>query len=483
MDADPRHQNELVTHTSLDLWGHSVHTASVACIQHINSYYQEVLAYGSNQKTIFKAVEEDCNCALAHVLSALHSLRSSTDEALSSIQSAKRCLLHATSYEKMALIAAEALVAAQWEAALAAYSTILDHYPKDLFSLKRAQVLCFYMGKCEESLRLSSKVLPSNKEEAYIHGMHAFALLETRRFAEAERAARKALMIRSTDKWAQHALCHVLQYRCLFPEVVQFMEENKDSWSNCCSFMYSHNWWHLAVSYLEWGCIHSLDKVFGIYDSHLWPAKCQDLGGSVQALLSALGLLLRLHVRGFTDWVQMRIQPVAQQVCNKSDWHKERLLDLLMIWALAYVNEYSISSDFVKQLTQRVSSLNQTKRESLKAFLKLSEGLYEYGRGNLNKVFDVLGPNFRTDQLKVIGASDEQLDIFEELWCLVALRTGHFDEVHGVLQRRISVFRGSPFSWELMAEFYEKTGSPNEAQNAIREAESIRKGYLQFKSQ
>ncbi|MCO5569593.1 hypothetical protein L7F22_023309 [Adiantum nelumboides] len=391
--------------------------------------------------------------------------------------------LSATLYEKMALTAAEALIAGLWEAALAAYSKILDHFPKDLCSLKRAQVLCFYMGKCEESLCLSSKVLPSNKEEAYIHGMHAFALVETRRFEEAERAARKALIIWNTDKWAQHALCHVLQYRCLFREAIQLMEGVKDSWNNCCSFMYSHNWWHLAVTHLEWGCIHSLDKVIGIYDCHLWPTRCRDLGGSVQALLSALGLLLRLHVRGFVGCVQMRIQPVAQQVCSKSDWHKERLLDLLMIWALAYVDEYSMSCDFVRELKQKVSSLNQTEQGNLKTFLKLAEGLYEYGRGNLDKAFDVLSPNFKLDQLKVIGASDEQLDIFEELWCLVALRTGHFDEVHGVLQRRISVFPGSSFSWDLLVEFYEKTGSTVAAQNAIREAESIRAGYLRFKSE
>eukprot|EP00250_Pteridium_aquilinum_P008950 c18330_g1_i1 orf=67-1521(+) len=474
-------EEELLDH-KLSLWGYSVHTSSDACIRYINSYYQEVLAYGSNQKIILKAVEEDHNCALAHALVALHSHTSSSDEARSSIVAAKNCLLDATTYEKMVLTAAEALVEEQWDAALSTYSKILEHFPKDLFSLKRVQVLCFYMGKSEESLRLALKVLPSSKEDAYIYGMLAFSLLEMRRFDEAEEAARKALAIEKADNWAQHALCHVLQYRCLFQEAVQFMERNRESWNSCCSFMYSHNWWHLAVTYVEWGCKHALDKVIKIYDLHLWPPRCGDVGGSVQALLSALGLLLRLELRGFVECVQERIQLVAQLLHDTSLWHKERLLDLLVVWALAYGGHSTKSHAFLKQLEHRVSFVNKKEQEVLKPFLKLAESLYEYGRGNLMKVSDVLGPTFKTDELKAIGASDEQLDVFEELWCVVKIRSGHFQEVSGVLKKRITVFHGSPFAWELMEEFHKKLGSPDEARIASMQASSIKKSYLQFVS-
>lgn len=33
--------------------------------------------------------------------------------------------------------------------------------------------------------------------------------------------------------------------------------------------------------------------------------------------------------------------------------------------------------------------------------VQLAEGLYEYGSGNFTKAFDILGPSFKTDQLKV----------------------------------------------------------------------------------
>ncbi|KAH7296187.1 hypothetical protein KP509_26G012400 [Ceratopteris richardii] len=414
-----------------DLWGNNVLTNSNACIQCINSYYLEL---------------------------------NST---------------HERSYERMAYLAAEALVKMQSDLALIEYSKILTEFPKDLFSLKKAQVLCFYMGKCDESVRLASQVLPWNNDEAYMHGMLAFSLLETQRFDEAERAARKALMIRSDDKWAQHALCHVLQYRCLFQDAIQFMEKQSESWNDCCIFMYSHNWWHLAVSYLDWGGSHSINKVIDIYDNHLWPCKSQVLDSSVQGLLSALGLLLRLQVKGFTESVKERIYQLTQNIQDDSVWHKEKLLDLLMIWSWAYIGGETYRNR-LRELQERLS--NQIENKGLRMFMKVAKGLNEYGKGNFEKAFNAMGSEIQLDELKVIGASDEQLDIFEELWCLLALHTGHLEEVYSVLKKRTITFPGSPSTWDLMAEFHRQRGSSDEWKKAQMKAFNIKQGYHRFMS-
>ncbi|WJX52767.1 hypothetical protein P8452_38840 [Trifolium repens] len=42
---------------------------------------------------------------------------------------------------------------------------LLKEFPRDLVSLKRAQILCFYMGRPDLSLSLINQVLPQNEGE------------------------------------------------------------------------------------------------------------------------------------------------------------------------------------------------------------------------------------------------------------------------------------------------------------------------------
>jgi hypothetical protein len=60
------------------------------------------------------------------------------------------------------------------------------------------------------------------------------------------------------------------------------MSEHSHTWSNCCSFLYTHNWWHVAVCHLEQGGKDALDKVLAIYDAHVWNSNYQ---GDHQVLL------------------------------------------------------------------------------------------------------------------------------------------------------------------------------------------------------
>ncbi|MCH90277.1 tetratricopeptide repeat protein 38-like, partial [Trifolium medium] len=113
---------------------------------------------------------------------------------------------------------------------------LLKEFPRDLVSLKRAQILCFYMGRPDLSLSLVNQVLPQNEGENYIYGMLAFPLLELGRMKDAEEAAKRGFEINKHDGWSQHALCHVLQYECRFREAVKFMEECSSSWSSSSSF-------------------------------------------------------------------------------------------------------------------------------------------------------------------------------------------------------------------------------------------------------
>ncbi|KDP21249.1 hypothetical protein JCGZ_21720 [Jatropha curcas] len=460
-----------------DRWGYQVKTISDSCISAINSYYQQVLSYGRERRVILEAPLHDQDCALANVLAAHFLCSSDSSKASLHIQAAKSRLEQATSYEKAVFDAIMSLISENRDDdfALERHAKLLNEYPKDLVSLKRAQVLCFYMGRPDLSLGLVQQVLPKNEQEEYIYGMLAFSLLETGQMADAERAARKGYEINKLDYWAQHALCHVLQYKCHLKEAVEFMEECSSSWSPCSSFMVTHNWWHVALCYLEGHS--SMQKVLGIYDHHIWKELERDDATSAEVYLNALGLLLRVYVRDELDAFEDRLKVLAERVKDEANWYLEWNLDVLILWALAKTSELSKAEDLLKGLKSRISKMNKKKQEIMQRGILLAEALYEYGRGNDKEALEVLGPDFDAYNCKMIGASDEQLEVFNEVWYNMLLNTGQAPKAIEVIEKQIKKRGGAPFMWRLLEKGYAMTGR-QEAQVARKKAEALESAYF-----
>ncbi|KAH9318348.1 hypothetical protein KI387_020117, partial [Taxus chinensis] len=98
-----------------------------------------------------------------------------------------------------------------------------------------------------------------------------------------------------------------------------------------------------------------------------------------------------------------------------SSWHREWLLDLLAIWAFACANVFSQADQLLKGMKSRVDEMRENRSKSMQRVLLLAEALYQYGKSDYIRAYDILGPNFNVHEYKVIGASDEQLDVFDEV--------------------------------------------------------------------
>ncbi|KAJ7521125.1 hypothetical protein O6H91_19G039100 [Diphasiastrum complanatum] len=458
-----------------DLWGNPVRTSSDLCLSHINSYYEQVLVYGPHRGVILRAVEADSTCVLSNALAAtqmlsIDNVEKQQDRAASFVAAAKQHSNAATAYESLILDAVTALTEGRMKDAVALHVEVLNRFPNDIVSLKRAQTLCFYMGRPDQMLKIALQVLPANRDTAYMHGLLAFSLLEVGRYDEAETAARRALTIENQDIWAQHALCHVLQYKCQFKEAIWFMAENCSSWSICGSFMYSHNWWHLAVCLLEQGCSSASKMVIQIYDTHIWYRFMKGIKVSPQVFINALGLLLRLNLHGFSMCLESRLADLARRLTDESTWHREWLLDLLAIWALSQSSCLGKANALLKSLNCRVDAL-EASQEVLNSILLLAEALYEYGMENYKAVCDLLGPSFNVSQLKMIGASAEQLDVFDELWCISSLHAGYNVQAIQIANHRVKERSGVPFIWRILEEAYKREGKAVDAQHAAEKAQ------------
>ncbi|XP_078435777.1 uncharacterized protein LOC144706648 [Wolffia australiana] len=463
--------------TMADRWGYEVATASKACISAIDGYYGEVLMYGRNRQLIFEAARNDPNCVLANVLAA-HLASSKLPSATSSyLAAAASCLDRATRYEKAVFKAVSCLLSDERdnEHTVGVHREVLKEFPRDLISLKRAQVFCFYIGRPDLSLNLVDQVLGQNEKVGYIHGMRAFALLELGRMSDAEKSARKGLELNKNDPWSQHNLCHVLQNDCRFTEAVNFMKDCSSSWIDCSSFMYTHNWWHVAVCYLEGNS--PLEKVLEIYDSYIWKELERNDADHEEVYVNALGLLLRITTRGLMEQINDRLKRLASKFTTKAHWHVEWLFDILALWALTATEHINKAEELLNSMKFKVSLLSEKKQNLLQKGILLGEAMFYYGKANYAMVFDLLGPNFDAIDYKMIGASDEQLDVFNEVWFITLLNTGHLHEGIEELEKRIQQREGASFLWKLLARAYDMEGQ-SDAGFASNRAKVLEAAYF-----
>ncbi|KAI4328354.1 hypothetical protein L6164_020713 [Bauhinia variegata] len=461
----------------LDKWGYKVRTSSDSCISAINAFYHQVLSYGRQRSVILEAPAHDKDCVLANILAALHLFSSDPSRTSSYLEAAKSHLDQATSYEKAIFDVISYLISEgrDDEVAVQLHSNFLKEFPRDLLSVKRAQVLCFYMGRPDLSLPLVHQVLPHNEGENYIYGMLAFPLLELGRMREAEKAARKGFEISKEDLWAQHALCHVFQYECHFKEAVQFMEGCSSSWNSCSSFMLTHNWWHVTICYLEGNAPRQ--RVLEVYDHRIWKELDRSDAVKAEVYLNAIGLGLRFYVRDEIDIFGDRLKILAGCLTDQANWYLEWHLDVLIVWALAETDEISKAEELLKGLKYRLSKMPEKKQQIMQKGMLLAEAMYAYGRGNDKHGLELLGPDFDAVDYKIIGASDEQADVFNEVWYKMLLNTGEALTAIEVLEKQIKKREGTPFLWRLLEKGY-RLANREEAGIAREKARALETAYF-----
>uniref|UniRef100_A0ACD6A7X0 Uncharacterized protein n=1 Tax=Avena sativa TaxID=4498 RepID=A0ACD6A7X0_AVESA len=450
-----------------DMWGQEYRTASADCAAALDDYYEQTMTFGRHRgRAVLRAAAADPACALASALAAHF------------VAPRDRARGKATGYERAVFRALSALVGEErdTEVAIERHFELLKEFPRDLMSLKRAQLICFYVGRPDTSLKFVQQVLPENQDQNFIYGMLAFPLLELGRMDEAEVAARKGLAINKNDFWSQHNMCHVFQQECHFREATEFMESCSPSWTACSSFMLTHNWWHVAVCYLEGES--PIGKVLEVYDQNIMKELDRSDSEAAEVYLNALGLLLRLYVRGEIDPAKERLTALLNELKKESIWHAEWLLDLLILWALSSMNETKAAENLLDSLRSRVSSMESKRRQVMHKAIQLADAVSKYGKGEHKMVFDILGPDFDGLSYKMIGASDEQVDVFNEVWYTVLINAGETSTAIEVLLKQISKREGAPFLWRLLEKAYSLEGRGIDASVASEKANALQAAYF-----
>jgi tetratricopeptide (TPR) repeat protein len=122
-------------------------------------------------------------------------------------------------------------------------------------------------------------------------GMAAFGFEECGDFERAEESGRRAVAIDPRDGWAVHAVAHVHEMRGDLDRGIPWLEESAGHWAPGSGFAY-HNWWHLALLYLDRG---DTRRVLKLYDERIRPVPEAPV---LLEWIDASAMLWRLRLEG-----------------------------------------------------------------------------------------------------------------------------------------------------------------------------------------
>lgn len=394
-----------------DSQGLKITTQSPNVITAVNHFIDQSLSYGKDAMAILQGIKADPTCVIANVYAAVYylCLESASDrqQAAPYINAAKQYCQKANEREQLYVSAVEAWATGAVDEAIAYHETIAEKFPCDLVSIQLGQYHYFYLGKKEGLLQIAEKVLPANQENHYLYGMLAFGLEQCHRLEEAESAGRQATAMNHYDPWAHHAVAHVMASQDRIDEGIAWMEGFSATWQNCNSLLYTHNWWHIALYYLE---RQETQKVLELYDDHVWGRACKV---SSKDQVGAISLLLRLELRGVN--VGDRWQDLATYLIPRLHEHILPFQDLHYVYALARLNQADLLTKMLLSMQAHArSARSYCQKTWIEVVIPAARGLIAYARGDWSAVIAQFKPIL--PRLYEIGGSHTQRDLFEQIY-------------------------------------------------------------------
>ncbi len=398
-----------------------VTTDAPQTIAAINSFIDQSLCYGKNaEAVILDGIEADPTCAIAQGYAAAYYLSQESTEgrqqASSHLQAAQQLAVKASERERLYISAIAAWANGHLEQAINLHEAIAQRFPGDLISVQQGQYHYFYRGDKAGLLQIAQTVLAENQQNPYLHGMIAFGLEQCHQLQAAEVWGRRATEMNRNNPWAHHAVAHVMETQERVDEGIVWMESLVDTWKNCNSMLYTHNWWHIALYYLA---KHDIQTVLNLYDEQVWGHARKD---SPKDQVGAIALLLRLELGG-VEVGETRWQTLGLYLLSRLHEHALPFQDLHYVYALARAGRFSWVKEMLMSMEAHAQALKPNLRSPwLKVALPAAQGMVAHAKGNWRETIAHLQPIL--PDLWALGGSHAQRDLFAQIYLDALLREG-----------------------------------------------------------
>jgi tetratricopeptide (TPR) repeat protein len=281
-----------------DSYGNAISASSRQAGEIFNEALRQIRTYhGDPIATLDRVLEHDPQFGLAWITRAvvLAQLtdRMYADEIHRSLRSASQAKMN--DRERGHFAGAVAWAEGRFHEGSTIFGRIAQENPRDVLALQNGQVGCFFTGRQFDLRDWPMQAIRAHRhgDEAWhaILGMAAFGLEECGDYVRAEAMGMEAIESEPADAWAAHAVAHVHEMRGDVEEGKGWLESTAEGWAADCGFAY-HNWWHLALLYLD---MQDHKAALKLYDEKIRP---RDDANIVLEMLDASALLWRLHLDG-----------------------------------------------------------------------------------------------------------------------------------------------------------------------------------------
>jgi hypothetical protein len=335
----------------------------------------------------------------------------------------------ATERERRHVAALAAWASGALDRSFAIWRELLDAHPTDLLAVRICDTSWFRHGQTAKILEQADRLAPRWSPELpgydCFRTIWAFAHEEAGDTAGAERAVDEAIAQDRTNYFAQHVKAHVLEMECRPRGGRDWLQSQIDSW-RLGNQLIHHLWWHRALMELELG---ELDAVLASYDANirnLDEPMTKAMPDHFVDLQNAPAILWRLEQMGVA--VGDRWQELADKAEARIGETGHPLLVPHLAMALAASGRGEAAERFVVALQQRASDGTSWGRQDLiDAVIPACEAALAHRSGNYARVVDLLAP--RRDEIRLLGGSNAQRDLFTQMLLDAAMQAGRRDLV------------------------------------------------------
>jgi len=439
-----------------DWRGLPVTASGDATVEAIDTFVEGLLGYETKAAGIVAAADADAESTLANAYAAMFCMFLESQEApgmaAGYVARAEAAAKSATARERLVLDAARAWAAGDIPSALAVGEELAASHPRELAAAKVTQYHYFNLGDAAGMLRISEKIGHENDDLAYAHGMAAFAYEQAHLLEDAETSARRAIALQRKEPWAQHALSHVFLAQGRTTEARGFLEDVKETWTDLNSFMFSHNWWHMALVMIDQGDIKA---ILDFYDKNIWGIWKE----YSQDQIGAVSLLARLELVGVD--VGDRWSDLGEYLKARIDDHVQPFVSAQYLYGLARAGQPEADAMMACILAHAAAAPAFIRPVWTEVAVPLCEALLAHARGNVETTVRRLGPIL--SRLPEIGGSHAQRDLFDQVWLDALIRTGRLGAAQRILEQRRAASPKAKPAYGKLALIYDRLDLPSEA--------------------
>lgn len=383
-------------------------TAPVSALSAINDFVEGFVGYQPRAVRPLEVVDEYPECALLNIQAGFLWMFLERPEAPGKAMpflERARSLKGLNHREQGLLALLDAWIQYDRQGVIRIGEQVLKAYPQDLSTLKLVQYHAFNDGDAATMLRLAKSCESANADRAPVHSMIAFGHEQLHDLDAAEAAAQRALVLDEAEPWAHHALAHIHLGRSTTRDGLAFLLDRAPHWKGLNSFMFTHNWWHVALFEIAEG---DVDQALKLYDERCWgvqPDYSQDQ-------INAISLLARLECAGVS--VGNRWQALKPYVETRADDVIQPFLSLQYLYALARSKSEQADVLFERIRGQAESpEVEQDKALWQAVGIPAATGVLAHARGEFHTAATQLSQV--RSRLVEIGGSHAQRDLFDQL--------------------------------------------------------------------